>query len=95
MTSSDVVSFLEIWIDQLSLELGDGLHVVELQRVLVTILDLQLGPGHVDVDPGLLSVFFQLIDYLPEDHSADPGAKAMTVGEDDLVVVATFDLCFL
>jgi len=37
---SDIVGLLEVWIDELALELGDGLNVVELQWVLVSILDL-------------------------------------------------------
>jgi hypothetical protein len=49
MTSSNVVGLLEIRIDKLPSELSDGLHEVELQRVLVPIFDLQLGPSHVDV----------------------------------------------
>jgi len=65
VTTSDVVGLLEIWIDELAFELGDGLDVVELQWVLVTIFDLQLGPSHVDVNPSFLSLFFQLVDNLP------------------------------
>ena len=95
MTTSNIVGLLEFRINELSSELGDGLHKVELQRVLVPIFDLQLGPSHVDVDPGFLALLLQLVDDLPEDHGTDPGAKTMTVGEDDLVVVATFDLRFL
>jgi len=65
VTTSDVVGLLEVWIDELAFELGDGLDEVELQWVLVTIFDLQLGPSHVDVNPGFLSLFFQLVDNLP------------------------------
>jgi len=65
VTSGDIVGLLEVRIDELALELGNGLNVVELQWVLVSILDLQFWPGHVDVDPGFLALFFQLVDYLP------------------------------
>ncbi len=56
VTASDVVGLLEIRIDQLSSELGDGLHEVELQRVLVPVFDLQFWPCHVDVNPSLLKI---------------------------------------
>jgi len=65
VTPSDVVGFLEVRIDELPFVLDDGLHEVELQGVLVPVFDLQLGPSHIDVDPGFLSVFFQLVDDLP------------------------------
>jgi len=37
---SDIVGLLEVRIDELAFELGDGLNIVELQWVLVSILDL-------------------------------------------------------
>ena len=89
---SDVVGLLEVWIDELAFELVDGLNVVELQRVLVSILNLQFGPGHVDVHPGFLALFLQLVDYFPQDHGADPGAKTVAVGKYDLVIVTAVDL---
>ncbi len=36
----DIVGLLEVWINELALELHDGLNVVELQWVLVSIFDL-------------------------------------------------------
>ena len=62
---SDIVGLLEVWIDELASEFGDGLNEVELQWVFVSILDLQFGPGHVDVNPGFLALFLQLVDYFP------------------------------
>ncbi len=68
VTPCDVIGLLEIRIGELSAVFGDGLDEVELQWVLVTILDLQFWPRHVDVDPGLFPVLLELVDDLPVDH---------------------------
>jgi len=72
VTSCDVVGLLDIRIDEFSPVLGDGLDVVELQRVFVTVFDLKFWSRHVDIDPGFLPLLFELVDYFPKDHGPDP-----------------------